>query len=267
MSTLQWTSVGQHSDGVGQNAADGQSSASKKCRMAAATPAAVAAAGVTATLDGASATSIPSVIGPPSASVAPLSTGLPAALTASRRGTVTTPAVASTSTMNNFCLHWTPEQDSRFQESQARWMCATGLPFNVFDHPEFAIMVSRLNPAATPASAFVLRSRLLPTLYNKEREKLSELIRGRMVHLQADGVTDNVHESSFCVTAIVDGAAFFYGQFPNDGESQDAKYYAAKLQGVFNDIRDRGGSVASLTMDNTGTTTKSALNPCRHARV
>jgi hypothetical protein len=53
--------------------------ASKKCRMAAATPAAVAAAGVTATLDGASATSIPSVIGPPSASVAPLSTGLPAA--------------------------------------------------------------------------------------------------------------------------------------------------------------------------------------------
>jgi hypothetical protein len=155
-------------------------------------------------------------------------------------------------TMDSFCIRWTAEQDAVFQERQAQWMCATGLSFRVFDHPLFSLMMGAANPALTPASGFVLRSRLLPALYQTERNKLSDLVRGRMVHLQADGVTDNVHESSFCVTAIVDGSAYFYGQFPNDGESQDAKYYASKLQTVFDDIRKQGGCIASLTMDNTG---------------
>jgi hypothetical protein len=164
------------------------------------------------------------------------------------------PVAHTAPTLDNFCIRWTPEQDAQAQEYQVRWMCATGLPFHVFDHPEFAVWVSKLNPAATPASDYVLRQRLLPALYEKERGKLSHFIRGRLVHLQADGVTDNVHESSFCVTVVVDGAAYFYGLFPNDGESQDAQYYASKLQEVFDDIRAQGGVVASLTMDNTGMT-------------
>ena len=72
------------------------------------------------------------------------------------------------------------------------------------------------------------------------------------MHLQADGVTDNVHVKSFSFTLIVDKKPYFYKKIEADGSSENTEYVAGKIRDVINELQhpDRGAIVVSCTLDN-----------------
>jgi hypothetical protein len=150
------------------------------------------------------------------------------------------------------------------------------IPFRLVESSAIAAFLRQLNPAYQLPSASKLRTSLLKRLedgtcgaFDSWHQSLIDclcgagindedraLVRDQCVHLGADGVTNAMQVSNFCVSYSVNGRHRFLRQFAPEelmklGLSGNAVGQAAALDLCRQQVEEWGGRVASLVMDNT----------------